>query len=69
MTDVEDHHVLSLDAIVNAIRITSGWQDTDLAMGAYDTYERIGEQPMDTVAQVLANTVACGRRAAHGDVM
>jgi hypothetical protein len=43
MTNVEDHHVVFLDGVVNTIRISGGRQDTNLRIGGCDTNERIAE--------------------------
>ena len=61
MTYVEDHDVVSLHSIVDAVRVSGGRQDTDLRVRGHDANERVGQKAIDSVAQMLPDAIGCGR--------
>jgi len=68
MAYVEDDYIVSLDRIVDTIRVPGGRQDTDVGIGADDANERMRQQPIDSGAQMSSDTIGSARGAVFGDV-
>lgn len=68
VADVEDHHVIALDRIVDAIRIARRGQDADFRVAADDANEWAAAETNGSGTQMPPHPVGCGRRALRSDV-
>jgi len=57
VADVQDHHRISLDRIINTIRVPGRRQDADFRIVGKDADQWPGEQSRDACAQMLANAI------------
>jgi hypothetical protein len=68
VADVEDHHVVALDRIVDAVWIAGWRQDTDVSIAGDDANKRAGAKTIDTDEEMSPYAFGCGRRAVRRDV-
>src|SRR2546423_1185244 len=68
MANVQDHHIIALDRVVDPVGVQGGWQDTYLGVTADHANQRVGAQSAGSVAEMLTHAACGGRSAVCGDV-